>query len=272
MNAFEKLSLEYDGILGTIDGYTGDSIVINHLSKLKDAINRGDYDAICYCLDEIILWYKNNIGKIRDNGYVTNLDSHKRNMQLLIKLRSDLDPADCIADNTQLDLIDDRPLIFISHKSDDKKYGDAIRNFIIGLGVKNDQLIYTSHPLNKIPLDANIYDYLRKHINSNIFMIVLWSNSYLDSPACLNEMGALWVTQADYTNLYVPSFSFGNPKYHECAIDTRKMGALLNGDQHCKAGLIELKNKIQSLFGLKDNEQQSAFLIDETMKLLKETN
>lgn len=32
-------------------------------------------------------------------------------------------------------------VIFISHKSDDKKYGDALRNFIIGLGVKENRLL-----------------------------------------------------------------------------------------------------------------------------------
>ena len=65
------------------------------------------------------------------------------------------------------------PLIFLSHCSKDKKYGDALEYFITGLGVKSSQLIYTSHPLHKIPLDANIYDYLRKNINMNVFMLLL---------------------------------------------------------------------------------------------------
>lgn len=164
----------------------------------------------------------------------------------------------------------DEKIIFISHKSSDKRYGDALRDFIIGLGVNNHQLIYTSHPLHKIPMDKNIYEYLREKINSEVFMIILWSDDYLDSPACLNEMGAAWVTQSDYTNVYVPTFSFGNPKYHECAVDTRKMGAVLNGDGNCKASLIELKNKIQTLFNLNDNEQESVFLIDEFIKKISE--
>jgi hypothetical protein len=162
------------------------------------------------------------------------------------------------------------PLIFLSHKSDDKKYADALERFIIGLGVKNNQLIYSSHPLHKIPLDSNIYDYLREHIYSKVFMIILWSDRYLDSPACLNEMGAAWVTRSDYTNIYVPSFSFGNPKYRECAVDTSKMGAVLNGDDHCKANMIELKYKIQNLFALENNENQSMFLIDQFIKEITE--
>lgn len=71
-----------------------------------------------------------------------------------------------------------------------------------------------------------------------MFMIILWSNEYLNSPAYLNEMVAAWVAQSDYTNIYVSTLSFGNPKYHECAVDSRKMGAVLNGDAYCNANMI----------------------------------
>ena len=101
-------------------------------------------------------------------------------------------------------------------------------------------------------------------------MIILWSDKYLESPACLNEMGAAWVTQTDYTNIYVPSFSFGNPKYHECAVDTKKMGAVLNGDEHCKASMIELKNKIEELFNLKNDESKVTYLLDKFIDEIKE--
>ena len=162
------------------------------------------------------------------------------------------------------------PLIFLSHKSDDKKFGHALREFIIGLGVKDNQLIYSSHQLNKIPLNKNIYDYLRENISSDVFMIILWSDKYLESPACLNEMGAAWVVQADYTNIYVPDFHFGNPKYHECAVDTRKMGAVLNGDGHCRTAMLELKDKIVNMFDLEVDESKTIFLLDEFTKKITE--
>ena len=101
-------------------------------------------------------------------------------------------------------------------------------------------------------------------------MMILWSDKYLESPACLNEMGAAWVTQSDYTNIYVPDFSFGNPKYHECAVDTRKMGAVLNGDDHCRAAMIELKNKIAHMFDLTVDEKQLDYLLNEFIKAITE--
>ena len=158
----------------------------------------------------------------------------------------------------------------MSHCSSNREYGNALEKFIRELGVPDNQFIYTSHPLHKIPLDANIYDFLRRNINRNVFMIILWSNEYLKSPACLNEMGAGWVVQCDYTNLYVPNFSFDNPKYHECAVDTKKMGVVLNGDTHCKQSMIEFKNKVVNIFGLQENESKTTYLLDNLMDELKE--
>ena len=271
MNGLKLLEIEYDGIYGTIDGYTSDANIMNYLLQLRTGIDDRDYEVVKYSIEELIKWYDNNIGKISTNSFVYNLDSHKKNKALLKEIHAILNPEDFVK-STSEKIINKKSekIIFLSHKSNDKKYGDALRDFIIGLGVKNNQLIYTSHPLHKIPMDRNIYDYLRDNINSEIFMIILWSNDYLESPACLNEMGAAWVTQSDYTNIYVPTFSFGNPKYHECAVDTRKMGAVLNGDSHCKANILELKNKIQSLFNLEDDEQKTMYLIDEFINNITE--
>ncbi len=272
MNSLKLLQVEYDGIYGTIRGYTSDSNIMNYLSQLKNGIDERDYEIVKYSIEELIKWYDENIAKIRNNEYVHNFNSHQKNKALLKEIHAVLN-ADDFVDvlSHSNEGIKSEKIIFLSHRSCDKKYGDALRDFIIGLGVQNNQLIYTSHPLHKIPLDKNIYDYLRENINSEIFMIILWSNDYLESPACLNEMGAAWVTQSDYTNIYVPTFSFGNPKYHECAVDTRKMGAVLNGDAHCKANLIELKNKIQSLFDLQDDEQKFTYLIDEFITKISES-
>lgn len=163
-----------------------------------------------------------------------------------------------------------KPIILLSHRSTDKKYGDAIEKLLSSIGIENNQLIYTSHPLHKIPLDKNIYEYLRESFGRKIFVIVLWSNEYLDSPACLNEMGAMWVMQSDYTNMYVPTFDFSNPKYYQCAVDKNKMGAVLDGSDNCKASMVELKNKLVDMFELRIDESQWIFSLDQFMKDISE--
>lgn len=263
MDALKKLKVEYNGIKDTIEKYTSSGNVINHLNQLEIALNENDIVAIRYCLKELVEWYLINITAIYANDYVYDKKDHDRNKDIIEKIEKDMRTYEL--STTDLNINDQftrDPIIFLSHKSDDKQYGDALEKLIVGLGVKNSQLIYTSHPLHKIPLDEDIYDYLRNHFKTKVFMIILWSDKYLESPACLNEMGAAWVTQSDYTNIFVPTFSFGNPKFHECAVDTRKMGALLNGDEHCRASMIEFKNKIQELFDLDNDEATTSFLLD----------
>lgn len=271
--AFLELRIEYDGIKDTIEEYTDDGNIINYLNKLGEAISSGDIAIIKYCLEGVCNWYNKNISDIHSNEYVYNDDSHDENYEKTKRFYKIFKQAntDYLIEG-QKQTINNGPIIFLSHKSDDKKYADALEKFIVGLGVKNHQLIYTSHPLHKIPLNSNIYDYLASRINSNTFMIFLWSDKYLESPACMNEMGAAWVVQSDYTNIYVPDFSFGNPKYRECAVDTSKMGAVLNGDDHCKASMLELKDKIQSIFKLEIDERTSQYLIDNFVKDIKEGN
>lgn len=278
-DALERLEIEYEGIRRTVRRYISEGLISNYFEKLKQAISQKNIKTIKYCLSEINRWYTNNITEIR--GYDSyNIDSHLTAMRIISELNNTIsiipDNYVCQTPRTSIeeteknldhvDTINTKTIIFISHSSSDKKYGDTLRKFIIGLGVKDEQLIYTSHPLNKIPLDKNIYEYLRENFNNTVFMIILWSDAYLESPACLNEMGAAWVTQSDYTNIYVPDFEFGNPKYHECAVDTRKMGAVLKNDGHCKTKMIELKNKILKMFNLEIDEKHFMVLLDEFMK------
>lgn len=138
------------------------------------------------------------------------------------------------------------------------------KSLTIRFWVKDEQLIYTSHPLHKIPLGVNIYEYLRNNIHSRIFRIFLWSNDYLLSPACLNEMGAAWVMKNDFVNIYTPDFN--NPRYYECAVDTKSMGIVLNNDSTCKTGIIQLKDKIIKIFNLQLKEQTWMYNLDKFME------
>lgn len=164
-----------------------------------------------------------------------------------------------------------KPCIFLSHSSNDKKYGDVFQTFITGLGVQDEQLIYTSHHSHKIPLNENISDYLQKQFNGNVFVIFLLSDNFFESSTCLNEMGAMWVTKKDYSSAYLPKFDFSNPKFRSCVIDKDKMGIVLNGDKICKKSFIELKDTVIYLFNLVE-EAHTPRLIDKAIKELKEIN
>lgn len=89
-----------------------------------------------------------------------------------------------------------QPIVFISHKSSDSKYGEVLRNLLLQNGVKNEQIIFTSNSSKKIPCGLDIFNYLKTKIHSKTFVLYLLSNDYFESPGCLNEMRAAgWFRQ-----------------------------------------------------------------------------
>ena len=266
INPFDKLKYEYSGIRNVVAEYTTTGFVLSYLDGLEQGINRRDKKMIMYFLAELVDWYKNNWTAISNNVFVNNLEEHEKNIKLLKDLLERIVDCEFHEYNDSEEHLNSSPIIFLSHRASDKKYGDALKNLLSGIGIKNNQLIYTSHPLHKIPLDKNIYDYLRECFDRRIFVIVLWSNEYLESPACLNEIGAMWVIKSDYTNLYVPTFDFNNPKYSLCAVDTNKMGVILDGSASCKLGIVELKDKLVDMFHLKIDEKNWTYTLDQFIK------
>ena len=279
-NAFEeainRLELEYEGFRKLVWRYTHEALITNYFSKLKSAIDEKNISNIKYCLAEIEKWYRNYISEIQrvdKFNYLSHFEAMNKIIELnkciqiipedfVLKAKSDIDQNQIVNKHTS-------SIIFISHSSADKKYGDALRNFIIGLGVKNKQLVYTSHPLHKIPAGQNIYNYLRSRINNQTFMLFLFSNNYLDSTACLNEMGAAWLAQTEYLNFYVPNFDFGDNKYLNCAIDKNQMGIKLENNDILRVSMIEFKNKLVELFKINPDEATVSSLIDNFINEIK---
>jgi hypothetical protein len=142
--------------------------------------------------------------------------------------------------------------IFISHSSKDKKYGDALLGLLTGLGLKRDEIIYTSNDLYGIPLGKKIYEYLRNNIDTNVHMIFLLSNNYFESIACLNEMGAAWLAQKEYTVIGVPGFDFNFKAFNECCIDSKEMGLTMEN----MIRITEFKGIIENEFGKRIDDME----------------
>ena len=160
------------------------------------------------------------------------------------------------------------PVIFLSHNSKNKAYADPLRNFIVGLGVRNDQLIYTSHKDHKIPVGKNIYNYLAEKIHSNSLMLNLWSNAYFNSIACISETGAAWVSGCDYVGLCIPPLSFNDTRFKQTPIDSNRVGIMLNGDETCKKNMMELGEKIQAVLGIQHNPESVERLVKRFIRLI----
>lgn len=83
MNIIRKISLNIDGIRGTIRKYTSDAYVINICDRLKSALEENNLEEIEYLLIELIKWYEDNQIKIQRNEFVHNKEIH-------IKIQNDL--------------------------------------------------------------------------------------------------------------------------------------------------------------------------------------
>ena len=265
MDSCKRLKTELNGIKDIISSYTSRGDIINYLNQLENSLSNDDIEITLYCLENIVNWYSQNISNIYSNEYVFDKEEHRKNKALLETLYSEMKEhkLDYTQNMTEKNEKNKKPnKIFLSHSSSDTRYGNAIRDFLNGIGIKNNQIIYTSSPVNKIPFGKNIFDYLRENIDSNVFVIILLSNSYLESVACLNEMGGAWVAKSDYLCFFTPDFDFSNPKYHQCAIDTRKMGAVLKPGSNCRTSMIEFKNILCEQFNTKIEEKDFSYLLD----------
>ena len=260
-----QLKIEVGSFKSTALTWDKKGNICNYFEQLEQALNNDNIKSIKVCLRLIDEWYNQTIDRIVNAQLCPHKNEHKNNAA---KIKVFLDKISLIPDNFifQNEKGEHKntssPIIFISHSSSDKKYGDALRNFIIGLGIKKDQLVYSSHPLHKIPLGQNIYDYLRSRINNTTFMIFLLSKSYLDSTVSLNEMGAAWLAQTEYLSFYVPNFDFGDNKYLNCAIDKNQMGIKLENNDILRISMIEFKDRIVELFKINPDEATVSNLID----------
>lgn len=265
---FDRFSIEIDGIENVIEDWELIGEGGNYTNKLKKAIKEKNVVAIKYCLIGIKNWYENILDDISKTDFNIQ-NKHKNNLNKINNFIEEVKkiPDSCFISNNAIKSSDE-PVVFLSHSSKDKKYGDALRNLLIGIGLENEQLIYTSHPLHGIPVGENIFEYLRKHIHSNVFMIFLLSDEYFESVPCLNEMGAAWVSKSDYMSVFIPKFNFRNTKFIDCVIDDKNMGVNLN-DPSCRIKILDLKNKIKNIFNLPTDEAKETYLVD---KFLEEIN
>ena len=136
-----------------------------------------------------------------------------------------------------------------SHSSQDKDYVSCIVDFLEDIGLTQEQLFCSSIPGYGIPLDEDIYDYLKQQFQEhNLHVILVLSDNYYQSVACMNEMGAAWILQNKYTTILLPGFEF---KEIKGAINPRKIGLKLDGDlTEVKEKLGQLKDALAQEFGL----------------------
>lgn len=146
------------------------------------------------------------------------------------------------------------PKIFISHATADKPIVEKFVTLLEQIGVKQDQLFCSSVAGYGIPQGSgDLYDFIRNEMsNDNLFVIMMLSKNYYNSPACLNEMGAAWIKQSAYQSVLLPGFQYSEIKG---AVNPRDISFCLSDKENRNYALTELKNRIITHLGVNDNGQ-----------------
>lgn len=158
--------------------------------------------------------------------------------------------------------------IFISHSSQNKNYGNELVNLLTGIGVKDEEIIFTSNDAYGIPIGQSIFDWLKSRIAEKPHVLYLLSPEYYKSVACLNEMGAAWVVENKHTMIFTPEFNLSSPEFINGAINPREIGFYI--DNHDK--LIAFVESLRMDFTISSNHvliSQKIRLFLENIKKIK---
>ncbi|MCE7058122.1 toll/interleukin-1 receptor domain-containing protein [Algoriphagus sp. AGSA1] len=98
--------------------------------------------------------------------------------------------------------------IFISHSSKDDEIGKEVINLLQLIGVKHNQIFYTSATGYGIPLGKDWVETLKTEVSAEGIVISLLSDNYFTSQICLLEMGATWVLSKLHIPILIPPLNF----------------------------------------------------------------
>lgn len=273
MDEIKKLSFDAKTYRDLIKDYTSDPYIIQTVDNLNECLENSDFNGVMLFLERLKTWYDSKISEISSNQFVANVESHKIahgqiNSYYYSSLSDQLPDDDLITKSLGGDGInnsnqDDGHRIFISHSSSDEKVCTAFVHLLEMLGVPEKNILYSSSERFGIPADMNIFEYLRSSISEKFNVYYMLSDNYYSSVYCLNEMGAAWINQNEYSTYILPNLT-GEIKG---VIDSSKKGFRLDNP----INLNQLRVKISKDFksSISDNkweEEKNKFL-----KIVSET-
>lgn len=137
---------------------------------------------------------------------------------------------------------DSEKKLFISHASKDASKIKPLIDLLENIGVKHNQIFYSSSPAYGVTLGENIFDRLKKELNDNVLALFILSENFYASPVCLCEMGAVWIKSNKQIPILIPPFDFGDVK----GVFTNSLGFKIDD----KAQLSSFKIEIEKYFSL----------------------
>lgn len=121
-------------------------------------------------------------------------------------------------------LSNETKMIFISHRTDCKMFGELLIDIFLEVYPKiKNRIVFSSNSDYGVPQGQDILEYLKTCFREDMHVVFLFSKSFYDSNVCLAEAGAAWGTNKQYTN-FVIDIGFGDI---DSPINRNQKGAIL---------------------------------------------
>ncbi len=139
--------------------------------------------------------------------------------------------------------------VFISHAKKDEKYVKALVDFLEDIGLEPENIFCTSIAEYGVPINDDFDVKIREQFTKyDILVLYVLSDFYYSSAACLNEMGAAWILQKEYSTILLPGFKTKNIAG---GVNPRQIGLDLNDSEENKEyRLEELRDRLMEDFGI----------------------
>ncbi len=91
-------------------------------------------------------------------------------------------------------MIDSINTVFISHSSKDIEFILQLNEFLHGLGISKDKIFCSSIEGQGVKQGNRIEDTVKMHLSKSTIIIYVLSRNFLDSQACMQELGVGWMS------------------------------------------------------------------------------
>lgn len=128
--------------------------------------------------------------------------------------------------------------IFISHAVADKRLAKALVNFLKeAIGVREESIFCSSIEGHDVPLGEDFNTYIKNEIQEPKLVILLMTETYMERPFCLMELGAAWAKSYRTLPMVVPDVSY------ESVTNTLGLKQAMKITDHKK--LVQLRNTVK---------------------------
>jgi len=136
--------------------------------------------------------------------------------------------------------------IFISHSSGDAEFARALVNLLFSIGFKPNEIFCSSVPGCWVREGKNFCQVIKEQFDQHkLYLIFIHSPRLYDSHVSMNEMGAAWVLQSEYSSFLTTDMQYGNMD----AVVRNTDIAIKIDDEYAKHRMNEWKDRLIAWFG-----------------------